>query len=91
MYTFGTNYTHVYIYIYKYTPICLLYMSDKSYTRVCIEGDRCTDVSETLPYHKMDGMTIFLLLHIVLIKSSILRIAIRTMSVIAAVAWLSVG
>ena len=79
------------MYIYKYTPIWLLYMSDKSYTWVCIEGDRCTDVSETLPYYKMDGMAIFLLLHIVLIKSSILRIEIRTMSVIAAVAWLSVG
>ena len=79
------------MYIYKYTPMCLLYMSDKSYTRVCIEGDRCTDVSESLPYYKMDGMAIFLLLHIVLIKSSILRIEIRTMSVIAAVAWLSVG
>ena len=82
---------YIYIYMYKYTPICLLYMLDKSYTRVCIEGDRCTDVSETLPYYKMDGMAIFLLLHIVLIKSSILRIEIRTMSVIAAVAWLSVG
>ena len=79
------------MYIYKYTPIWLLYMSDKSYTWVCIEGDRCTDVSESLPYYKMDGMAIFLLLHIVLIKSSILRIEIRTMSVIAAVAWLSVG
>ena len=78
------------MYIYKYTPICLLYMSDKSYTRVCIEGDRCTDVSESL-HNKMDGMAIFLLLHIVLIKSPILRIEIRTMSVIAAVAWLSVG
>ena len=76
--------------MYKYTPICLLYMLDKSYTRVCIEGDRCTDISERL-HNKMDGMAIFLLLHIVLIKSSILRIAIRTMSVIAAVAWLSVG
>ena len=66
MYTFGKNYTHVYIYIYiyKYTPICLLYMLDNSYTRVCIEGDRCTDVSETLPDYNMDGMAIFLLLYI---------------------------
>ena len=48
---------HIYIYI-AYVYICLLYISDHSYTQVCIEGDTCTDGSETQPYYTMDVMKI---------------------------------